>query len=313
MHPAMQMAMKVIHGAVTLALASALSVACGQPAAMSGGSETAAVRAIAGGTFEASGLVGVPGSNLVLFSDDGRSREIFAIAVGADGSQQGSAVPIRIGADVTDAEGMTTDGTYIYMVGSQSKRTGYQGDGLVRFRFDAATRAVTSIESARGLKAWLAQNVAELRGTERRIGDDVLNIEGLAWDPDNQRLLLGLRAPVVAGKTLIVPVKLADPAKPLTAENLRGDGAAIRLSLGGAGLRGIEYDATQKRFVLITGASLDSENRDFELRTWDGRSDSTTVTATYARQLKPEGVAQLVIDGKPVQVIVFDTGYLTTR
>jgi hypothetical protein len=310
MRPAWQSLMQLIHGAVMLALASAVSVACGQRAPAVDDTGGAAIRAITGGTFEASGLVAVPGSNLMLFSDDGRPREVFAIAFGADGVQQGAAAPIRFGGDVTDAEGMTSDGGYIYMVGSQSKRTGYQGDGLVRFRFDPATRAVSGVESARGLKAWLAHNVAELRGTERRVGDAVLNIEGLAWDPDGQRLLLGLRAPVVDGKALVVPVKLVDATKPLTAANLRADGAALRVDLGGAGIRGIEHDAQAGRFVLITGASLNDENRDFELRAWDGRSDSTSALATYPRRLKPEGVADLVIGGRAMRVIVFDTGYL---
>lgn len=294
-----------------LGLATAWSAACGQRAPSLDTNDSAGIRAIAGGTFEASGLTAVPGSNLVLFSDDGRTREVFAVALGANGAQQGSATRVPLGAQVTDAEGMTSDGAYIYMVGSQSKRSGFDGDGLVRFRFDAATRAVTDTESARGLKAWLAANVAELRGTERRIGDEVLNIEGLAWDPEGKRLLLGLRAPVLDGRALVVPVKLADATQPLSAANLRADGPAIRLDLGGAGLRGIEYDAESKRFVLITGASLDAENRDFEIRAWDGRSDTTTVLGRYARQLKPEGVARVTVDGKSMQVVVFDTGYFT--
>ena len=298
---------------VLAGLVSVSSAACGQRVAALDGTDTSAIRAIAGGTFEASGLAAVPGSRYVLFSDDGRPREVFAVAFGDDGSQRGVAYPVRLNASVTDAEGMTSDGAYIYMVGSQSKRSGHDGDGLVRFRFDSATRTATDVESARGLKVWLARNVAELRGTERRIGDDVLNIEGLAWDPDGQRLLLGLRAPVVNGKALVVPVKLADASRPLTAENLRADGPTIHLDLGGAGIRGIEYDAGTTRFLLITGASLNDENRDFELRAWDGRSDSTTVVGSYPRSLKPEGVAQLMVGGRALQVIVFDTGYLTTR
>ena len=300
------------HASIVAGLVSAFSMACGQRAPVAGGSDTGGIRAIAGGTYEASGLVAVPGSRYVLFSDDGRPREVFAVSIADDGSQTGAAHAVRLDARVTDAEGMTTDGAYIYMVGSQSKRTGHDGDGLVRFRFDSVTRTATGIESARPLKVWLARNVAELQGTEGRLGDDVLNIEGLAWDPSGQRLLLGLRAPVVDGKALVVPVKLADASRSLSAENLRADGPAIRLSLGGAGIRGIEYDAEAKHFMIITGASLNAEDRDFELRAWDGRSDSTSVVATYPRRLKPEGVAQLTVNGRRLQVIVFDTGYLTT-
>jgi hypothetical protein len=95
---------------------------------------------IAGGTFEASGVAHVPNTTGVLFVDDGRNREIFWMELSADGRQQASAVRVPLGADVTDLEGITSDGTNFYVVGSQSKKTGFDGDGLVRFRFDPKTR-----------------------------------------------------------------------------------------------------------------------------------------------------------------------------
>ena len=306
-----------IHACAVLASAVSL-LACGQRAPAHDAGDTASIRAIAGGRFEASGLVAVPGSNLLLFSDDGRGRDVLAIALGADGTQQGAAIPIRTGADVTDAEGMTTDGTWIYVVGSQSKRTGHEGDGLVRFRLDPATRAVSDVQRVRGLKGWLARNVPELHGTEHRLGDEVLNIEALAWDPVGERLLLGLRAPVADGMALVVPVRLVDSAAALAVENLRAD-STIRLDLGGAGIRGLEHDVESERFLVITGASLNAEGRDFQLLEWDAnsvgsalraRTDSMRVLATYPRRLKPEGVARIVVDGRALEVIVFDTGYL---
>lgn len=178
-----------------------------------------APRPIAGGRFEASGAVFVPGSQVILFVDDGREREVLAMELAPDATQLGQATSVRIDANVTDAEGITTDGTHFYLVGSQSKRTGFDGDGLVRFTFDA-----------------------------------------------------------------------------------------------GAGIRGLEYDAHTGSFRLITGASLNAENRDFQLMEWDGRAGSMPkVLATYPRWLKPEGITRAMIAGRPVTVIVFDTGlYLVT-
>jgi hypothetical protein len=37
-----------------------------------------------------------------------------------------------------------------------------------------------------------------------------LNVEGVAWDRQKRRLLLGLRSPVVNGHALVVPLKLRD-------------------------------------------------------------------------------------------------------
>ncbi len=141
-------------------------------------------------------MVYVPSSRTVLFVDDGRAREVFALEVNADGSQSGDARPVSLQAEITDAEGITTDGKLFYVVGSQSKKTGFDGDGLVRFAFDAATGQADRIERIQGLKNWLLEHVAELRGATG------LNIEGLAWDPVNQRLLMGLRSPVVDGQAL---------------------------------------------------------------------------------------------------------------
>jgi hypothetical protein len=251
----------------------------------------------------------VPGTNHLLFVDDGRSREIFLMELTREGNQKGVAVPVSLGADVTDLEGITSDGRHFYVVGSQSKKTGFEGDGLVRFTFDPTSRRVGRVERIQGLKAWLAANVAELRGSERRVGDDVLNIEGLAWDPRGRRLLLGLRAPVVDGQALIIPMKLTDSTVPFSRENLRIDGATIRVRLNGAGIRSLEYDERANAFRVIAGAGLNKENREFRVVEWDGKPGSSLRDiSTFSRRLKPEGITRAALGGRPVNVIVFDTG-----
>jgi hypothetical protein len=303
---------------VVAAIASLVARGVNRSETTSGGSvDTAAgevrsataPRRIAGGSYEASGLAAVPGDSQFLFVDDGQERAIFLLTLGNDGSQAGDAVAVPLPADVTDMEGVTTDGHLFYVVGSQSKNSGFEGDGLVRFTFDPRTRRIDSVETIRGLKAWLAASVAELRGTERLTGDEVLNIEGLAWDPARGRLLLGLRAPVVADSALLVAVRLVDTARAFSADNLTVDGPTLRLALGGAGIRGIEWDPVANAFVVITGASLDEENRDFRLLEWDGRSGTALrEIATYDRRLKPEGIAGAAFGGRPARVVVFDVG-----
>ena len=266
-------------------------------------------RPIAGGDFELSGVAHVPNSSQILVLDDDTTREIFLVEVGPDTAQAGTAIPIPLGADVTDMEGITFDGTSYYVVGSQSKPTGFEGVGLVRFRYDPAARRISSVETIGDLKAWLADHVAELRGTAREIGDHVLNIEALAWDPIGKRLLLGLRAPVVDGHALVVPIALLDPAGPFSRTNIRPDGPALRVDLGGDGIRSLEFDPVSKAYRLITGATLNEETRDFRVVQWDGR-DRTPVRdiALYSRNLKPEGIANAQLYGKSTKVIVFDIG-----
>ena len=266
---------------------------------------------IAGGRFEASGVAHVPGTAGVLFVDDGRTREIFWMELDAAGRQRAAALRVPLGADVTDLEGITFDGSRFYVVGSQSKYTGFDGDGLVRFRFDPQTRRTSDVERVRGLKAWLADRVPELKGTARILGDEALNIEAIAWDPARHRLLLGLRAPVVNGNALVIPLKLQDSAAPFSEANLRVDGAAIRLPLEGAGIRSLEYDSVAGAFRVITGAALNDENRDFRMLEWNGDSAVAAplkVIATFPKNLKPEGITVAAFGDRRMSVLVFDVG-----
>ena len=289
----------VILAAITWAAASELS-----------GQRATAPHRIMGGSFEASGVVYVPGSEGVLFVDDANTRSVFWMELSDAGVQRHPAVAVPLpGADVVDFEGMTTDGRYFYAVGSQSKKTGSDGDGLVRFTFDPAARKAGSVETVRALKRFLSQNVRDLGGVENLVGDDVLNIEALAWDPNGRRLLLGLRAPVAGSDALVVPLTLRDPKAPFTAENLTVEGnRAIRVSTGGAGLRSLEFDPVGNRFLVITGAPLNAETKDFRLFEWDG-AEKTALRdlRKYSRKLKPEGITRARLAGCDALVVVFDT------
>jgi hypothetical protein len=265
---------------------------------------------LAGGSFEASGIAPVPGTRAFLFVDDDRPGDIFRVEFTPTGRQRGAAVRVPLPAFVTDPEGMTHDGQYFYVVGSQSKPTGSDGDGLVRFTFDPSTNRIDRLESIRNVKGWLSDHVTELSGVDRAAGDHILNIEAIAWDPTHRRLLLGLRAPLHEQRALIVPVRMRDPAGRFTRTNLQLAGPVIHLPLGGAGIRSLEFDQQRGRFTLITGAHLNDESLDFRVLDWDGNPQSAPVARTlYDRRLKPEGVARAASQDGGWLVLVFDTGW----
>ena len=283
-----------------LALATVLVF---RAAAGSAGAEPSPIR---GGSFEPSGVVHVRGTGGVLFVDDGRNREILWMELNDDGTQRSAVIPVKLDADVTDLEGITSDGRYVYVVGSQSKRDGVDGDGLVRFRYDPATRTTTDVERIRGVRAWLAREVAELKGADRR-GKQGLNIEALAWDPRANRLLLGLRTPIVDGDGLVVALTPRDRSGPFTTGNFQAAPNAIRLSLGGAGIRSLEYDDHAGAFRLIADDGGNG-NEEFRIAEWDGRAATITEhISSYARSLQPEGITRATLGGRPVSVVVFDT------
>ncbi|MCA1565942.1 MAG: DUF3616 domain-containing protein [Acidobacteria bacterium] len=276
----------------------------------------APVTAFHGGAFEASGVVHVPGADGVLFVDDGRPDEIFWMRLDADRNQMGAITAIKLGASVIDPEGITTDGSHFYVVGSQSKSESVDGVGLVRFRFDAGRQRIEGVESIFGLKNFLAENVAELHGMgDRKYKDGGINVEGIAWDSRGGRLLLGLRSPVVDGHALVVPVRLRDPDGSFSVDNLKVDGAqAIRLPLDGAGIRSIEYDERLKAFRILSGAAADSEKADFKLWEWDGDAARPVLRQAVAfdSRLKPEGVTRVTSVGRDYTLVVFDTSGYTT-
>lgn len=254
---------------------------------------------IAGGRYEASGLASVPGSQGVLFVDDAQNKQVFWMELDAEGKQVGKAIAVPLGADIVDPEGITASATHYFVVGSQSKR-GTEGDGLVRFAFAEANHQVSGVERITGLKALLSSQVPELQQH-----GEPLNIEGLAWDPVGKRLLLGLRAPVVDGQALVIPLSLIDPAGPFAAENLRVD-QALRVPLGGAGIRSIEYDESTQVYQVIAGGETDNA---FRLVEWNGRSGSSVRDiASFPQSLKPEGVTRVSLGNKSLRVVVFDTG-----
>ena len=275
------------------------------------------ITAFSGGTFEASGVAHVPGTDTVLFVDDDRPNEVLWMRLGDDRKQAGEIKSIALATSIIDLEGITFDGEYFYVVGSQSKAKGADLVGLARFRFDAANQRVVGTQSVSGLKKFLADNVAELSGMENtKYNDGGINIEGIAWDPQNKRLLLGLRSPVVESQALVVPLKLRDPKAALSFENLEVEGRkAMRLPLVGAGIRSIEWDESRKAFSLITGAGPNAEKVDFKTWEWSGNDATPTLRELkmFDRRLKPEGITRFSNGGRDFTFIVFDTsGYAAT-
>lgn len=289
-------------------------LSCGGTPAPPGGRVLKGMTAFEGGKFDASGVAAVPGTDGVLFVDNGREGQVLWMSLDQNGRQVGAIKAVALGVGVEDIEGITTDGTYFYVVSSQSRPKAIAGEGLVRFKFDSRSQSIEAVESIAGLKRFLVENVAELRGEGDRKGKDGgLNIEGLAWDARRGRLLLGLRSPVVDGQALLVPLRLRDPRGAFSTDNLEVEGSkAVRLPLGGIGIRGIEYDGRANVFRIISGAAEDQDQTDFVLWEWNGDEQQPVLRETnrFNPKLKPEGVARVTAGGRDFTLIVFDaSGY----
>lgn len=306
--------LKLRQSSLLILLCPLVLVSCSRPPKSAGREGLKELTPFVGGKFDASGVAAVPGNDGVLFVDNGREGQVFWMSLDQNGRQVGAITSLALGINIEDLEGITTDGTYFYVVSSQSRPKAIATEGLARFRFDLRSKSIEGVESISGLKSFLVENVAELRGEGDRKGKDGgLNIEGLAWDPKHGRLLLGLRSPVVDGHALLVPLRLRDRRGAFSIDNLEVEGAkAIRLALGGVGVRSIEYDAQAKGFKVISGAAEDQNQTDFVLWEWNGaeRKPVLKETRRFDESLKPEGVARVKAGGRDFIIIVFDTsGY----
>ena len=252
--------------------------------------------AITGGPYEASGVIQVPDTDKVLFVDDSRPGEILLMQIDQSGQQVGTVTSIATGVVVENPEGITTDGTHFYIVGSQANPKRGEANAIARFAFDAAKQTISNVEVIKDFRTLLLAKVADLQGEGAKRGvEGGLNIEGIAWDPSNQRLLLGLRSPIPNGKALLVPLKPRDINGPFTAEHLNFDESrAIPLALGGQGVREIHYDTNLKAFLLISGAPENQEKGDFVLWQWNGApgGGEPQRKMTLDGAMKPEGVTE---------------------
>jgi pSer/pThr/pTyr-binding forkhead associated (FHA) protein len=271
--------------------------------------EPGAFTLLQGGTFEASGAVWIPDTNTVLLVDDGKPGQVLTLNLDENGRQQGTPATINLGAQVIDPESITYDGSaWFYIVSSHGEPQNAAQNGLLRFAYDRESRTVRGTpEVVTDLRPLLMQ-VPELKAEGAAAGSKGgLNIEGITWDPNNGRLLLGLRSPLLSGSAIIVPLKLKNPLAPMTNDNVQLATPIIRVDLGGQGIRDLDYNPQLKSYLILSGATELSEKTDFGLWEWTGEAGAAPRREVMLdEKAKPEGLTNVTINGKNFLFIVGD-------
>lgn len=179
-----------------------------------------------------------------------------------------------------DLEGATRLGDKIFWIGSHSvSKTGkarpsrnrlfavtITGDGMRKFKFKSVgviyTELISDLEKDRRFDVFRLKEAKNIKPKD--VGG--LSIEGLAATPEGH-LLIGFRNPLFGGqitsekiltngKSLIV--ELINPLEVLEGKTAKF-AAPIILNLDGLGIRGIEYDKSLKRYVIIAGTFYDKQ------------------------------------------------------
>lgn len=266
------------------------------------------------GTVEASGAAFAPGLNGVLFVPDSSKGEVAWMQLDENGEQVGDIKPIPLNVSFEDPEALTYGNSFFYLVTSQSDPNYGERNAIVRFEIDPETRTLRGQpEIITDFRSFLLQSVTTIATSGAPDGrQGGLNIEGLAWDPNKERLLVGLRGPQIGGEggqAALVPLKLRDPRGKFTRENLMIDKPeVIVLSLGGQAVRDITYDAQLKSFLIISGSPEGAKRTEFGLWEWDGQSPTPIKLLTLEDREKPEGVTSVTINGRSYAFVVGDFG-----
>lgn len=266
-----------------------------------------------GKSVEASGVAFAPGLNGVLFVSDSNGSEALWMQLDENGEQVGSSIKsVPLGVSFKDPEALTYGNSFFYLVTSQSDPKDGMKNAIVRFDINPDTQTLRGqAEMITDFRSFLLQNVTAISAIGAPEGlKGGLNIEGIAWDPNNERLLLGLRSPQIGNQAVLVPIKLRDPRGAFTRENLKIDEPnVIVLSLDGHGVRDITYDTHLRSFLIISGAPETSPKTDFGLWEWNGQPDAKPVKVmTLEDKKKPEGVTSVTINNRSYAFVVGDAG-----
>jgi len=266
------------------------------------------------GSVEASGVAFAPGLNGVLFVPDSSKGDIAWMQLNENGEQVGVPKQIPLNVSFEDPEALTYGNSFFYLITSQSNPNNGAQNAIVRFDINPETRTLRGQpEVITDFRSFLLQNVETIATSGAPDGrQGGLNIEGLAWDPNKERLLVGLRGPQIGGpggQAALVPLKLRDPRGKFTRENLKVDQPeVIVLSLEGQAVRDITYDPQLKSFLIISGVHEGGQRTDFGLWEWDGQSPTPIKLATLEDEQKPEGVTSVTINGRSYVFVVGDAG-----
>lgn len=134
------------------------------------------------------------------------------------------------------------------------------------------------------------------------------NIEGLAITPEGG-LLLGFRNPLTKdGKALVVPIKNPGAVLVEGKSTQIELGEPVQLSLGGRGIRSIEWSETRKRYLVIAGPTGDDGT--FALYSWSGDANKPAIEIPEIKfgKLNPEAMYIEPGEAAEMQVISDDGG-----
>jgi hypothetical protein len=222
--------------------------------------------------------------------------------------------PIRFIGDpvrLNDLEGITFDGRYLYAVTSHSlTKRGTEGkDRTVLVRFEYTDGRLRDARRINNLKGVLVRRFSEVFSgkTDEQIESE-LNIEALAWSPQDDSLYIGFRQPLKNGLSTVM--RIQSPRSLFEQRSAAGLAPQLFwLDLQGKGIRSMNWDTEQAQFMIVAGRK--GADGGFDLWHWrvDNETGASKISATNT--LLPEGtegLAGFVTEKQSGVLLVIDDG-----
>lgn len=277
------------------------------------------------GVYEPSALQSLPDGR-VLVAEDEHSHAFSIISFDKDGNMmEDEAVDTRIirgfKRKIGDLEGLALDDEgYVYAVTSHSRtREGLrrpEREHLMRFKIQnndvrelASFDNLTDVlENSEQLHALLTAKVGV------KVDFSTINIEGLAFDPNTKRLLLGFRKPEFNQKAIVAYI--GNPKEVFTRKADPEFVDVAVFDIKGGGIRSLNYDPVLKTFIMSNEVKDEEGNKTSQLWTWSGAPDAQpkAVEVPNLRHMtNVEAIDSVVINGQPRILMMSDEGDAKTR
>lgn len=272
------------------------------------------------GIYEPSAIQQLPDGRFLVVEDE-KQHPLSLVTIGSGGEVRSTSLNpgwLESG-DVfwklDDLEGVALDRAgYVYAITSHSRdgegEEKKSRDKLVRFRVEG--NKVVEPKVVKGLKPALAARHPVLAAAAAVLDVKAaggLNIEAMEIAPDQQRLLIGFRSPLLDKRAIVATVENPD-AMFNAGEPPRISATLDTLDLGGNGIRGMSYFPSLGGYLLL-GGPVSREQVQFQLWFWSGRKGEAVrrVTVPGLKGFEhAEGISPAVIDGRQRIVIVSDDG-----
>lgn len=276
--------------------------------------------------YEPSGVQRLADDRLIVVEDEAHSPLHLLTLNAANGfdSKPVDSITLKGGStggarvvELDDLEGIALDRQqgYIYAITSHSRTaSGRRQDGrerLIRFRLNGD--AVVDLEIFDSFLDVVAQSheVLEEAISKRDLDEEeAFNIEALSFDASGERLLIGLRTPVIRKKGVLIAILNPreifgpDAVAPKLADE------PVLLDLDRGGLRALAFDPVLQGLVMVSRRE-DKKGKAFKLWFWNGDPAvaPSRISINGVDSIdRAEGLTSFLQQGRERLLIVFDDG-----